>query len=276
MSEEELAGVVSTESAAVEEESPEVVAEQGGEEETTQAVETTESGEKDPATAEESEGEPEKDKPKETDGVQRRMNKLTAEKYKLREELEEANRLRVAAESKLPQAKEPQLDDPDINYDQDKLVDAKVAYKIQQQKNGIPAAPQADPVLQEKVAAFGVKLAPFKEANPDYDNVISAMPIGQSVSDAILEMDNGPAVAYYLGTHLDALDEINNLSPVQVALKVSSLSRKLEPVTNKLTEAPEPVSSVATGGGKVTKNVDDMSVAELDAYDAQQFAANNG
>lgn len=266
MSDEEIADVLEVGAAPTEEAAPKVEAQPTAEPEPakTEAEAQAQEG-----------GETEKkgsdtDKGKESDAVQRRINKITAEKYELRRQLEEERKKREELESAKPLKKEPKLDDPDINYDQDKLVERIVAHRLQEQKQ-TTTKPQVDPVKAEKVAAFSQKLADFKSTAPDYEQVVSQMPIGQNASDAILEMDNGPAVAYYLAKHLDVVDELNSLTPVAAILRVQELSKKLQPASPKISTAPEPVESVKNGGGKVTKNTDDMSIEELARFDAEQF-----
>ena len=232
-----------------------------------EAVESTETGEKDPATPEE------EAKPAEADGVQRRINKITAEKYELRRQLEEERKRREELEAANPSKdKPPSLEDPDINYDQDKLVEKMVEYRLNQEKQKLSTGePQPDPARVAKVEAFSSKLSEFKAEAPDYESVVSQMPVSQDTSDAILVMENGPQVAYYLGKHLDVLDEVNSLSPVEKALRIKELSDSLTPAQPKITEAPAPVESVAGSSSRVTKKPEDMTVAELDAYEDEQF-----
>ena len=252
----ELEGVVSLD-AEESEEKPE---------EEAQAAEAAESGEKDPAEQEEEDKVPQ--------GVQKRFNKMTREKYELQARIRE---LEEQTQKNAPstELKEPSLED--LNYDQEAYKAALIEYgsKKAAQKQ-TTTQPQVDTVKAEKVAAFSQKLNSYRAEAPDYEDVVSQMPISQVGSDAILEMENGPQVAYYLGNHLDLVDEINALNPVAAALRIADLSRKLKPAEPKISTAPDPVSSIKSGGGKVTKSEDDMTVEELDALDAQRFAARNG
>jgi hypothetical protein len=247
----ELDGVISLEDEIIEPEA--------------QADEEPESGEEDPAE------QPDEDKV--SKGVQKRINKFTREKYELQARIRELEE-EQAKNSPKTELKEPSLED--FNYDQGAYKQALIEYGSSQAQKQKTTAPQVDPVKAEKVAAFSQKLDAFKAKAPDYVDVVSQMPISQVGSDAILEMDNGPQVAYYLGNHLDLVDEINALGPVAAALKIADLSRKLKPAEPKISTAPDPVTSIKSGGGKVTKNEDDMTVEELDALDAQRFAARNG
>ena len=253
--EDELEGVVSLD-AEQSEEQPE---------EESQAAEVAETEEEDSAEQE--------DEPKVNPGVQKRINKMTREKYELQARIRE---LEEQTQKNAPstELKEPSLED--LNYDNEAYKAALIEYGKSQAKNQTTTEPQVDPVKAEKVATFSQKLDAFRAKAPDYVDVVSQMPISQVGSDAILEMDNGPEVAYYLGNHLDLVDEINALNPVAAALKIADLSKKLKPAEPKISSAPDPVTSIKSGGGKVTKNEDDMTVEELDALDAQRFAARNG
>lgn len=210
------------------------------------------------------------------DKVQQRFNKMTREKYELRGQIEEMQKqLEDIQKQSKTETKEPSLED--FNYDQDKYKAALVDYgKSLATQKQTTTEPQVDTVKAEKVAAFGQRLSEFRKDKPDYADVVSQMPISQIGSDAILEMENGPAVAYYLGNHLDLVEEINDLSPAAAALRIADLSRKLKPAEPKISTAPDPVSSVTSGGGKVTKNTDDMTVEELAAYDEQQWRLQHG
>lgn len=249
--EDELKDVVSLDAEEVEEEAP--------------AAEVAETEEKDSAEQEEEDKVPQ--------GVQKRFNKMTREKYELQARIRELEE-EQAKNSPKTELKEPSLED--FDYDQAAYKKALIEYGSSQAQKQKTTVPQVDPVKAEKVAAFSQKLDAFKAKAPDYVDVVSQMPISQVGSDAILEMDNGPQVAYYLGNHLDLVDEINALGPVAAALKIADLSRKLKPAEPKISTAPDPVTSIKSGGGKVTKNEDDMTVEELDALDAQRFAARNG
>jgi hypothetical protein len=265
MTEEALAEIETVESAPQEDEVLEI--EENIEvplETDSQAAEVAEPGEKAPEIRD-----------SDPESVQNRMNKITSDKYAAQAEAKEAREELAKAREKLATFnKEPGLDDPDINHDQEKFKQKYGAWLQEQNSNTTTAAPQAETAKAEKVAAFGKKVGAFVTETPDYYDVVGKMPIGQDASDAILEMDNGPAVAYYLAQRLDLVDELNDLSPASAALRVLELSRKLgQPAPNKMTQAPDPVASVTTGGGTTTKKPEDMSIEELDAVDAAQERA---
>lgn len=267
MTDESLAEAVEVESAPQDEQV--LVVEENIEvplEDAPQAIETVETGEKDPAILD-----------TDSKGVQDRINKVIKQRYTAQDETKAVKQQLEDALARLATfKKEPSLDDADINHDPVVYKEKLTEYINEQNSNTTPADSQADTAKADRVSAFSTKLDAFKVEAPDYAAVVGSMPIGQDASDAILEVDNGPAVAYYLGSHLDKLDEINQLQPIAAALRISELSRSLQPAQPKQTQAPDPVTSVSTGGGTTTKNTDDMSMDELADYDARVFAANNG
>jgi len=87
----------------------------------------------------------------------------------------------------------------------------------------------------------------------------------------VTEMENGPAVVYYLGKHPEVAYRIANKStPAAVALALADIERKaLEPVRTNESDAPDPPNTIGTGrattGGKDPTNPEHsekMSTAE--------------
>ena len=260
---EELAEIETVDSAPLEEEAvitPDVEALDSE----SQADEITESGEKAPASEADSPAED----PKQL--AQGRINKLIAKQYKMEGTIaQQAEELRKFQERQVSESKEPTLED--FNYDSDAYKNALIDYgkgQVSQEQNS--AQPQAEAGPSAEVVAFTQKTEEFKSKTPDFVSVVADMPIEQHGIEAIIAVGD-PAVTYYLGTHLDALDELNRMSPAASALRVRQLSETLKPIERKLSSAPDPVGSVNTGGSKVTKDPATMSVAELDAYEAQTF-----
>lgn len=252
MTDEELAEVEIVESAPAEEEAP-------------QETEVVDSESAESAETEKEGSVNESDK---TDGVQRRINKITAEKYELREQVEKLQE-KLQQFEKQTQPQEPRLDDPDINGDEGIFKQRFAEYLKHTQPT--TTAPVTDTSKDEKVMAFSKKVDTFVTEHPDYREVVAKMPIDNDTSDLLLEMDNGPAVAYHLANHLDQLDALSTLPPLQRAMKIQELNNRFEPAKPKQSEAPDPVSSVAGGGGAIDKDPSKMSVEELAAYDEQQW-----
>jgi len=64
----------------------------------------------------------------------------------------------------------------------------------------------------------------------DFDDVVlnDKLPFSLSSSQAVLSLDNGEDVAYYLGKNLDIAKNICNMDAVQAGIEISKISLKLE------------------------------------------------
>lgn len=125
--------------------------------------------------------------------------------------------------------------------------------------------------FQKEVAReFSVKVEGFKEAHPDYDDVLAAdVPIYQGVQQAIMEMDNGPEVAYFLGKHPDIASKMMEMSPAKAIAEAGKISAQLTkpetPVTKKpVSNAPAPIRPV--GGGSAITHTGEPGKRSLQQY----------
>ncbi len=199
------------------------------------------------------------------DGFQKRINKVTADKYEQQRRADAAEAKNAELEAKIasntPQAKEPELSDPDIDYDEDKLLQARINYGVnkavaettkntqQTQKEERSAQAKAD--INQK---FTERAKVFAEDKKDYMEVMGKVPILQpSVLDAVMERENGPELVYFLGNHLDIADSIINMNPVAAGIKIGEISRKLaEPKQIKPSGAPDPIDPLKGSGVTAT------------------------
>lgn len=209
------------------------------------------------------------DETTEQDSVQKRINKITAGKY---EEKRRADALQteidaLRANQPAPiEPKEPNLED--FDFDDAKYQDALVDYKIEQKmKDQVALQTQQENryrALQTQ-QAFNTKVSDFTENATDYQDVISNVPVlPPETLDAIMQMENGPQVAYYLGKHLDVADEIAIANPMMAAMKLGEIRMSLakpKPST-KQSAAPEPVDTL-TPGGTTNKDIGEMSMEEI-------------
>ena len=218
--------------------------------------------EKPEETAEETK--PEDNKPKE-DGFQKRINKVTADKW-------EATRRAEAAEAKLAemqtappstQSGEPQLED--FDYDEQKFNSALIDYKVDLKAQSLQQQQQDSQVKQAKSEAtrrFTENSAKFAVDKPDFNEVLGKVPTLQpAVLDELMSRENGPELAYFLGSHADIADSIINMNPVAAGIKIGEISRKLaEPKQIKPSSAPEPIEAVSSGGTVESDISDEMSI----------------
>lgn len=135
---------------------------------------------------------------------------------------------------------------------------------------------------QKRQAAFQERVAAFRAQHPDYDAVAGnpALPITQQVAEVILETEDPPAVAYYLGQNPSEAAAIAQMTPVQIARAIGKIEAKLsappaaseapprQPAPKTVTQAPPPVTTLS-GAASVRKSYEDMSQEE---YEQQRRA----
>lgn len=182
-----------------------------------------------PGTQESQEGKQEQPKAWSAEEAQKRIDRLTREKYEARGRAQAERDARLALERDvLALNKEQQADEP----------------KEQ--------PPSRDELLAEvrfdercnRVANDGEKAIPgFKEA-------IGALSVFRPYlnterMEAILEADEPAKVLHYLGTHLDEASEILSKPPIAMARAVAKLETKLS-TTPAISKAPLPLDTVRT------------------------------
>lgn len=214
-------------------------------------------------TAEETQ---EGEKPK-IDGTQKRINKITADKW-------EATRRAEAAEAKLAemqatqaptQTVEPKLEDPDIDFDEAKYTTALIDFKVNLKAESLQKQQQDKQVEQAKTEAakkFADNCATFGAEKTDFNDVLGSVPVLQpSVLQELMTMENGPELAYFLGNNQDIANNIARMNPVAAGIKIGEISRKLsEPKQIKPSSAPEPIEPVSSGGVVETDIGEEMSM----------------
>ena len=211
------------------------------------------------------------DKPVESDGFQKRINKVTAEKYTAQREAK-ALQDRIAvleAATPTPVEKAPTLEDHD--YDEAAFNAASISHQV---KLGVAAESQrlqqqsvtAQQVQAQQAAAqaFDVQVAACTAKNADYQEKVAQLPqFNPDTLGAIMESEQGADLAYELSNRLDLADEIANASPMVAAMKLVELIAEMKQKPQiKTSAAPSPIEPITSGGG-ISKNVGEMSMEEL-------------
>lgn len=204
------------------------------------------------------------------DGLQKRFKKLTADRYKEKDRADRAEKALEKLRSEGQRSSPPSLEDSDIDFDQDKLEDARIDYKVAQtlkkerqldtdRKSETKRAQESDDFFK-RVEKTGLDR---KEYSETIGTLLETVRLDNDVVTAIIRDEKGPELAYYLGKNLDKADEIANLDPISAALELGKISSKLsvgKPI--KTTKAPEPIDPV-NGSGGLKKSKDKMSMAEV-------------
>lgn len=178
---------------------------------------------------------------------QRAIDKATRQ---LQEDLRKANE-RLAALEKKP---EPKLEAPrreDFKSDAEYAVAVdEHKYQLRRARENAEAAQKAvETRLKENLENYQRAVADFKEDHNDWNEVVNqSLSIHESVYLAVMELENGPAVTYYLGKHPDFARRLAEMSPLSAAMEVGRLSTRL--AKGQKTGASDPD---AAGGGTKPK-----------------------
>jgi len=126
------------------------------------------------------------------------------------------------------------------------------------------------------LAEFRTKESKFSALTPDYAEVAHFAPISESVAGLIMEMDEGPMLAYHLGKHPELAQKFNNLPERRVAMELGRLEAKLgaeraKPV--KLTGAPPPVPKIEANEAVLSASPDSPDSDQMS--DAEWVRARN-
>ena len=204
----------------------------------------------------------EDDKP--VDGFQKRINKVTADKY---EETRRADALQARLDklrntpADKVDTKAPTLEDHE--YDEDAFNQANVSYQVQQelakQANETKQA-QANVKAQQGVEKFNEQVTAL--GKEDFSEKAEAIPnLPEGVADALMQVENGAEMIYHLGTHLDKADALANMTPAQAMMELGRLSVEMNKKPEiKPSAAPETIEPLQAGSALSSDIGDEMSI----------------
>jgi hypothetical protein len=202
---------------------------------------------------------------------QERFNKITADKYAEKRRADAAEARLRELEAKVPQQQPESVTAPkleDFDYDESKYNEALIDYKVNQKAAQIQQqqeAAQSAAKQQQAAEAFNAKVASFAEQAPDYQEAVGNIPpLPAETLDVVMQAENGPQLAYYLGKHLDIADEIASASPYVAAMKLGAISERLAAVKPNVTTsaAPDPIEPISSGGS-ISRDLSEMSMEEI-------------
>lgn len=128
---------------------------------------------------------------------------------------------------------------------------------------------QQSQTKMERVASHQEREAEFAKDLPDYFEIAHYAPINETMADVIMESENGPAIAYYLGKNPRVAASIARLSPLQMAREIGRIeATKLaeKPKPPQVSSAPPPAPKLSAGDSKVEKDPKEMTDKEFDAW----------
>ena len=204
-------------------------------------------------------------------GVKKRIDKLTRQKYEAQAEL---NRLKAEFEAlkaqSAPKAVEPQMSDFDTLDD---YIEAVAEYKYQ---NNMLSQQEkyAERAREQRVAReWTDKLEKVRAVAPDFDEAfanVAEITFAQSTLDAVAGHEKGAEIAYLLGKDPVKAYQIASLPPMQQLMAIGEIAAKSSLTKPKtVTSAPPPVKPIQ-GGSSTTHDISKMSTADYIKYRNEQ------
>lgn len=190
-----------------------------------------------------------------------RINEITG---KYREAERRAERAEARARELEGKLKPPVADD---YTDPAKLNADQIAYAMKQSRlqdlkdEHADAAKEAD---SARALAWFERAEAFKAEHPDFETVAHNAPIGRETSLMVADMEDGPAVAYFLGKNPAKARQIEAMPERARAFELGKIAAQATmPAPRKITTAPTPINSVAGKSGGSSDNPAEM---DMDRY----------
>lgn len=242
---------------------------------------------------EEEEEETEEPEPKGKGKFQKRIDRLTEDKYALQEVNDDLQRRleELQKNTKSSSKEEPRPARDKFKTDEEFhealgnwIADKKI---LEQQTQNAAAEQQA--ILQETYNTYNAAVTTFKEEHDDYDEVVGSesIRIPTAVQVAVVELgEEGPQMAYYLGQHPEFCKKLMRMTPARAVAEVGrvlgTLTEKEEVVetpapTRKrsVSGAPAPVKKVAASNTSSTVALDQLPMDEYKRIRREQERARN-
>ena len=185
------------------------------------------------------------------DGFQKRINKVTADKYSEKRRADDLQRQidELKAKPVETPVKAPTLDE--FDHDEEAFNAANIKYQVGQAvKEESVKLQQGQEKLkqQQSHSNFENRIAEFNKN--DFDEVANAVPqLPDGVANELMSSDIGPELIYHLGTHLDVADKLASMTPNAAMMELGRISTNMNATKkSKISAAPEPIETLNTGG----------------------------
>lgn len=237
-----------------------------------------------PAPSEETTDEAPAEQPKKPPkGVQKRLDEITRLRYEAERRAEQERQERLYWQQKAlgetpkqPVAtNKPSVDQYQTYEDYlEALSDWKVEQRLTKERAEAEERQQQESKVK-KAQTYAERVQSARDKYEDYDHIAhgSHWSPSQEMADAIMESDNGPDIAYYLGNNPDEAQRISRLSSTAQIRELGRLEERLSkpPPAPKPTKAPEPIKP-AGSPAKADKDPADMSPSEFSAWRKKYIA----
>lgn len=120
--------------------------------------------------------------------------------------------------------------------------------------------------VETAIETFKERKAAFETNHPDFDDLVynDEMKFSPAMTEAILNAEDGPAIAYHLGQNPEVAERIAKLSPVQAVYEIGKISLRLTAPVAK--PKPDPIRALGSRSSGAAKAPDEMSMAEYAEY----------
>jgi hypothetical protein len=231
------------------------------------------------------------EKPKKSSGgFQKKIDRLIKHNATLSEELEATKKRAADLEAKTGKPAEVKPDaDPEPKIEDfqthELWVKAQARWEVRQEMKAQREQEAKDAEAARQKEVFDTYNAKVSEAQAKYDDwkevVGQSVDLPTAVVLAVLEMENGPDVAYHLGKHPELRDQLLEMSNLKAIGKVWRISEELAGEKKEETEdddkesekveakpakpvskVPAPIKPVGGGSTKSSVPLDQLSMSE--------------
>lgn len=205
------------------------------------------------------------DEKKPSEGFTKRIDELTRDYRETERRLQAAERREQALIDRISRA-EPKPEPPpefqpktlaDFGYDEAKFQSHLIeevrrsarTEAVQAARQELTEA-QTKASKQERWSDFLSREEDFAKDLPDYHEVTrnDRLPLseGSALFETVMDSEQGPAIAYYLGKNLRLADQISRLPALQQAREIGRIEARLsdKPKVPKVSAAPEPAAKI--------------------------------
>ena len=136
---------------------------------------------------------------------------------------------------------------------EDSVLDWRESQKEVKQNEAMRVAKE-----EERIAEFINKAEPMIEKYPDFYDVVDKPVFSRALTDELLEHENGPSIAYFLGKNEALAANIGKMSPKKMDQELGKLEERLSTLAIKPSNAPAPINPVHDSKGELPKDIDDI------------------
>ena len=191
--------------------------------------------------------------------LEKRLNRLHKERAEAQARAEFFERQYNESRQQQPVADSGAPKLADFEYDEVKYreaVERHASEKAAKEAEARRTAEQQRQYVHGVTQEWQKRVATVSKKYPDFADVTGDVHLAIPALYAMMEADNGPDIAYYLGTHDEEAEQIASLSlPAQIRA-IGRLEAKIaaEPAKPKTpSQAPAPIAPVGGGGGAASE-----------------------